>query len=86
MSNKAFRILVATDVHLGYKETHKVLGNDSFDAFQEVLEISEELEPDILLLGGDLFDSINPSQTCIYKCLTMLQNTVFGDRDLKFDL
>lgn len=77
-----FRILIATDIHLGFKESHEIRGNDSFAAFKEVLDYCEKENPDILLLGGDLFDTINPSQTCIYKCLTLLQQSVFGDKHI----
>ena len=86
MSENKFRILIATDVHLGYKEGHAVRGNDSFEAFSEVLEITDKLEPDILLLGGDLFDTVNPSQTTIYKCLNLLQEHIFGDRQINYGI
>jgi double-strand break repair protein MRE11 len=35
---ETFRILVATDIHLGYKERDPVRGEDSFKAFEEVLK------------------------------------------------
>lgn len=33
----SFTFLVSTDNHLGYKEKHKIRGDDSFYAFEEVL-------------------------------------------------
>jgi DNA repair exonuclease SbcCD nuclease subunit len=37
MYNSTFRIMVATDHHLGYKESDPVTGCDSFDSFEECL-------------------------------------------------
>jgi len=34
-----FNIMISTDNHLGYKENDKVRSNDSFLAFEEVLEM-----------------------------------------------
>jgi double-strand break repair protein MRE11 len=57
----SFRILVSTDNHLGYKENHHILGDDSFDAFEEILQAAKRNSVDFLLLGGDLFHEITPS-------------------------
>ena len=32
-----FKILVSSDNHLGFKENHSIRGNDSFQAFDEIL-------------------------------------------------
>lgn len=56
-----FRILISTDNHVGYKEKHPKWGNDSFAAFEEVLEKAKELKVDFLLLGGYLI-VINPKR------------------------
>ncbi len=37
-----FRILIATDNHLGYLERDPIRGNDSFVAFEEVLRCAKE--------------------------------------------
>jgi double-strand break repair protein MRE11 len=34
-----FQIMVATDTHLGYKESDALIKNDSFEAFEEVLQL-----------------------------------------------
>jgi len=34
-----FQIMVTTDTHLGFKEEDKVVGNDSFYAFNECLQV-----------------------------------------------
>ena len=56
------RFIVATDVHLGHKEKHAVRNNDSFEAFKEVFANAKTEKVDFVLLGGDLFDEVNPSQ------------------------
>ena len=33
-----FRIMLATDTHVGYKERDPVRGNDSFVTFEEILQ------------------------------------------------
>ena len=37
-----FRIIVATDNHLGYKEDDQIRKDDSFDAFDECFRIARE--------------------------------------------
>ena len=44
--------MVSSDNHLGYKEDHHVRGNDSFDAFEEVLEQAKLNKVDFVILGG----------------------------------
>jgi DNA repair exonuclease SbcCD nuclease subunit len=31
-----FKIVIATDIHMGFKE-NEIIGNDSFETFEEVL-------------------------------------------------
>jgi hypothetical protein len=38
-SDNEFKILITTDNHLGFKEDDKVIGNDSFYAFDESLRM-----------------------------------------------
>lgn len=38
------RILIATDIHLGYGEDHPIRGSDSFDSFEEALQIAKAEE------------------------------------------
>lgn len=80
----SFRILVSTDNHLGFKENHHIQGNDSFDAFEEILQIAKRNSVDFLLLGGDLFHDLNPSQSCLYRSMNLLQKYIFGGGDLTF--
>ena len=41
--NSLFRIMVATDNHLGYLENDQIRGDDSFTSFEEILKISREI-------------------------------------------
>lgn len=61
------RVLVATDNHLGYAEKDAVRGEDSFTAFEEILELAVSEDVDMILLGGDLFHDSVPSQNAMYK-------------------
>lgn len=37
--SSVFKIFITTDNHLGYKEHDPIRGNDSFDAFDEALQM-----------------------------------------------
>lgn len=39
-----FRILVATDIHLGYLEKDAARGNDTFVTFDEILQLAKKNE------------------------------------------
>jgi double-strand break repair protein MRE11 len=64
--NSDFRIMVATDNHLGYLEHDQIRGDDSFVAFEEILSLSKLYKVDFLLLGGDLFHHHNPTKKTMY--------------------
>ncbi|XP_045115362.1 double-strand break repair protein MRE11-like [Portunus trituberculatus] len=82
----SFRILVATDTHLGYAEKHPERGNDSFQSFEEVLELAVEHNVDFILLGGDLFHENKPSRYCQVRCMDLLRKYTFGDRPVHFNI
>ena len=65
-----FKLLITTDNHLGYKESDKLIGNDSFYSFNETLQMyfciinghsANDKKVDFVLLGGDLFHDSTPS-------------------------
>lgn len=56
-----FEILITTDNHMGYNENDQVMGDDSYDSFEETLQIANDLDVDFVLLGGDLFHEQRPS-------------------------
>ncbi len=58
-----FRIMIATDNHVGYLENDQIRGDDSFKSLEEILVQSKAEKVDFLLLGGDLFHHHNPTKT-----------------------
>ena len=81
-SPDTFKILLATDIHLGCYEDDHIRGNDSFEAFEEALKIANEERVDFVLLGGDLFHDNKPSRPTLMKCMEIIRKHCFGDRDI----
>ncbi|XP_058041157.1 double-strand break repair protein MRE11 isoform X5 [Ahaetulla prasina] len=81
-----FKILVATDIHLGYLEKDACRGNDTFVTFDEILKLGQDNEVDFILLGGDLFHENKPSRKTIYTCLELLRKYCMGDRPVQFEI
>lgn len=69
------KILISTDNHLGYLEKDPVRGDDSFRAFEEVLQIAKANEVDMVLLAGDLFHDNKPSRSTLIKTMRLLRET-----------
>lgn len=82
----SLKVMFATDLHLGYKSQHKIRSNDSFLALQELLQLAQQHDVDILLIGGDMFDVAQPSQDIIYNTMKIMQPFVFSDRFIKFSI
>ncbi|KAM7338045.1 hypothetical protein ACRRTK_004164 [Alexandromys fortis] len=81
-----FKILVATDIHLGFMEKDAVRGNDTFVTFDEILRLGLENEVDFILLGGDLFHENKPSRKTLHSCLELLRKYCMGDRPVQFEI
>ncbi|NWU83048.1 MRE11 protein, partial [Onychorhynchus coronatus] len=81
-----FKILVATDIHLGYLEKDPIRGNDTFVTFNEILDHAQKNEVDFILLGGDLFHDNKPSRKTIHSCLESLRKYCMGDRPVQFEI
>ncbi|KAM0683424.1 meiotic recombination [Mitosporidium daphniae] len=77
--DSTIRIIIATDNHLGYMEKDPIRGEDSFLAFQEILETAKARNVDMILLGGDLFHENKPSRKAIYQTIELLRQYTFGD-------
>ena len=73
-----FQILISSDNHLGYLERDPVIGDDSFRTFNEMLETANNLNVDLVLLGGDLFHDNRPSASTYFKTSQILNKHVFG--------
>ncbi|KAI9100674.1 putative nuclease Mre11 [Phlyctochytrium arcticum] len=78
-----FKILIATDNHIGYMEKDPIRGTDSYDAFEEILKQAQANEVDMLLLGGDLFHDNKPSRRCMHTTMTLLRQYCLGERPCK---
>lgn len=81
-----FKILVATDIHLGFMEKDAVRGNDTFVTFDEILRLAQENGVDFILLGGDLFHENKPSRKTLHTCLELLRRYCMGDRPVQFEI
>jgi len=84
--NSIFRIVIATDTHLGYLENDEIRGDDSFNSFEEILKISKSENADFLLLGGDMFHHHNPSKKTIIRAGNILQKYVYGQKIHKYEV
>lgn len=80
------KILIATDVHLGYLEKDAIRGSDSYNTFKEILEYAKNCQVDFILLGGDLFHENKPSRRCLHSCITMLRQYCMGDTPIQFNI
>ncbi|WVQ79525.1 DNA repair protein (mre11) [Cryptococcus sp. DSM 104549] len=81
-----FRILVATDNHIGYAERDPVRGQDSINTFREILELAKSRKVDFILLAGDLFHENRPSRTCMHQTIALLREYTLGDKEIAFEL
>ncbi|XP_055531500.1 double-strand break repair protein MRE11 [Wyeomyia smithii] len=79
------KILVASDIHLGHNEKDVIRGEDSFIAFEEVLQHALENDVDAVILGGDLFDIANPSTNTLNRCTRLLKTYMLGDKPIKLE-
>lgn len=81
-----FKILIATDIHLGYLEKDAIRGNDTYNTLDEILKCAKTNQVDFILLGGDLFHENKPSRRCLHNCITMLRKYCMGDNPVHFNI
>ncbi|MES1922271.1 Dynein heavy chain 3, axonemal [Bonamia ostreae] len=81
-----FKIVIATDNHLGCYSNDAIRSDDSFATFEEVLKQSVAEQADFLLLGGDLFHHNRPSQPTVHRCLRLLKKYCLGSREVGFEV
>jgi len=79
------RVMLATDIHLGYGEKHTHKANDSFVTFEEILILARDKEVDFLLLGGDLFHENKPTRDAQMKCCNLLRKYAMGDAEVALE-
>eukprot|EP01138_Halocafeteria_seosinensis_P013702 gb/GECG01013993.1/.p1 GENE.gb/GECG01013993.1/~~gb/GECG01013993.1/.p1 ORF type:complete len:584 (+),score=86.48 gb/GECG01013993.1/:1-1752(+) len=80
------RILLATDLHVGYAESDHVRGHDSFSALEEILQTARQEKVDFLLLGGDLFHENKPSRNTMYRVMELFRKYCLGDDPIPFEI
>ncbi|KAJ1643863.1 meiotic recombination, partial [Coemansia asiatica] len=78
-------ILVATDNHLGYLERDPIRGQDSFDAFSEILQLAQAYKVDMVLLGGDLFHDNKPSRKSLHQALSLFRKYCLGNKPVSVE-
>ncbi|XP_043114342.1 double-strand break repair protein MRE11 isoform X3 [Puntigrus tetrazona] len=81
-----FKILIATDIHLGYLEKDAIRGNDTFITFDEIMKQAVQNEVDFVLLGGDLFHDNKPSRKTMHCCMEVMRKYCMGDRPIIFEI
>ena len=86
MDRNTFRILVATDNHLGSFEKAPLRRDDSFVTFEEILATAVQEKVDLLLLCGDLFDENKPSHATLHRTMNLLRKYCLGSRSVDFQL
>ncbi|KAI0800087.1 DNA repair exonuclease [Fomes fomentarius] len=80
------KIMLATDNHIGYLERDPIRGQDSINAFKEVLQLAVKHDVDFILLAGDLFHENRPSRDCLYQVMALLREYTLGDRPIQIEL
>ncbi|VDM65144.1 unnamed protein product [Strongylus vulgaris] len=84
-SEDILRILIASDIHVGYGENKPHLYLDSINTFEEVLKIAVEKKVDMILLGGDLFHENNPSRDMQHRVIQLLRQYCLNDREVALE-
>ena len=81
-----FRIMLATDIHLGHQIDHPIRHMDTFVTFDEILSLTKSHNSDFLLLGGDLYDRNEPGPKAHAETCRILEKYVFGLKKPQFEL
>uniref|UniRef100_A0A915C1I4 Double-strand break repair protein n=1 Tax=Parascaris univalens TaxID=6257 RepID=A0A915C1I4_PARUN len=74
------KILVASDLHVGYGERILDRDLDSVRSLEEVLQIAVKQEVDFVLLGGDLYHENNPSREMQHRVVRLLRRYCLNER------
>nr|WPK49577.1 MRE11 [Macrobiotus sp. 5 JF-2023a]WPK49579.1 MRE11 [Macrobiotus sp. 2 JF-2023a] len=85
-SAETFNIIIASDTHLGYADRDEMRKMDSFNSFEEILQIAKSRNVDFVLLGGDLFHENKPSRFTAQNCAALLRHYCMGDGEVSFTL
>lgn len=67
----------------GVWEKDEVRRDDSFRAFEEVLQLAAKLEVDMVLLGGDLFHENKPSRATLVRAIGLVTQYCLSDAAIR---
>ncbi|XP_062409296.1 double-strand break repair protein MRE11 isoform X1 [Sardina pilchardus] len=81
-----FKILLASDIHLGFLEKDAIRGEDTFNTFNEIMSYAKQHQVDFVLLGGDLFHENKPSRKSLHCCMETLRRYCMGDQPISFQI
>jgi hypothetical protein len=70
----------------GVWETDDVRKDDSFNTFEEILQLAVEHRADFVLLGGDLFHDNKPSRNTVIKAMDILSRYCLNDNPIAFQI
>ena len=85
IDGNTFRIMITTDNHIGYKETDSYIDTDSYENFEEVINICKRLgNVDFMLNSGDLFHDNHFSSKNLNFITDLLVNSCLNDNPIKF--
>jgi len=57
-----------------------ILADDTFNTFEEVLQLAVKHKVDFILLAGDLFHINQPSVASLERCISLLRTYCLGDK------
>eukprot|EP01038_Epipyxis_sp_PR26KG_P017126 gene17126-23571_t len=86
MDDDIIRILVSTDNHLGFAERDPIRCDDSFAAFEEVLQTARIKKVDLVLLAGDMFHENKPSRRTLHSSMELLRTYCLGEDDVYIEI
>ena len=67
-----YGIIVASDLHLGYREGDPVRADETFETFEEILQLATQRKADTVLLTGNIFHTATPSRLTMTRCIESL--------------
>ncbi len=70
----------------GVWEKDEVRREDSFEAFDEVLQLATKWGADAVLLGGDLFHENKPSRSTLVKAMETIKRHCMNDKPVPFQI
>ena len=69
------RMVVASDIHLGYRESEPLRAEETFETFEEVLRLASTHKVDMVVLTGNLFHTATPSRRTFSRAVEALSGT-----------